>query len=60
MKEPTVKVPLTLEESGTLCHILMGTFLSSGGINKQPEWALDLYQKLAKANDKLMGKECSK
>ena len=56
MKEPTVKVLITLQESGALCHALMSVFLGSGGINSQPEWALDLYQKLAEVNDKLMGK----
>ena len=51
-----VKVGLSLMESGTLCHLLMRSINESGGPGSQPEWVIDLYEKLAKANDKLMGK----
>ena len=48
------KVKLNLQESGTLCHLLMANFILHGGPSNQPQWALDLYAKLAEANDKAM------
>ena len=54
MSEPTINVELNLNETGTLCHLLMQTFLRSGGTSNQPSWAIELYTKLATANDKLM------
>lgn len=58
MKEKTVKVPLTLMESGTLCHLMMRAFHDSKmPLEQQPQWLLDLYEKLAEANDKLMRKK---
>ena len=55
MTEPTTPVELTLQESGTLCNILMRTILAAGGTEKQPAWVMELYTKLAVANDKLRG-----
>lgn len=55
MAEPTVPVELTFNESGTLCSILMQQILKSGGTEAQPVWVLELYTKLAIANDKLRG-----
>jgi hypothetical protein len=52
----TVTVTLNTSESGTLCHVLMKAINDSGGIYKQPEWIIALYNKLADANDKLMSK----
>ncbi len=54
--EKKARVELTLMESGTLCHLLMFNFMQNGGTDKQPKWALELYRKLAHANDRLMGK----
>lgn len=51
--EPTSTIELTLNESGTLCNLLMRSILDAGGTSKQPQWVLDLYTKLAVANDKL-------
>lgn len=51
--DPTATVELNLNESGTLCHVLMRAILASGGTEKQPQWIIDLYTKLAVANDKL-------
>ena len=53
MSEPTSTVELTLVESGTLCSLLMQSILNAGGTSNQPAWVLDLYTKLAVANDKL-------
>lgn len=55
MPEPTTPVELNLNESGTLCHLLMQSILAAGGTEKQPAWVLELYTKLAVANDKLRG-----
>lgn len=55
-KSDTVSVKLNTIESGTLCHLLMKAMNDSGGIYKQPEWVIVLYNKLVDANDKLMGK----
>jgi hypothetical protein len=54
--EKTLPVDLTLTESGILCHVLMRAILDSGGLHKQPQYILALYEKLALVNDKLMGK----
>lgn len=54
--ERTVRVELTLDESGILCHVLMQKMLESGGlknVEKQPAVVLRLYEKLTKANDRL-------
>lgn len=53
MSEKTEPVHLTFNESGTLCHLLMRGIVDSGGTTKQPEWVIELYTKLAVANDKL-------
>ena len=45
---------LDLQESGTLCHMMLHAFDSAGGIRNQPLWLLALYEKLAALNDKLM------
>ena len=50
----TAKVTLDLRESGTLCHLLMKSFLEGGGLDNQPKWAYELWTKLAKANDRIM------
>lgn len=55
MDEPTVSLELNLNETGTLCNILMRTILAAGGTEKQPAWVMELYTKLAVANDKLRG-----
>ena len=55
MTEPTVSLELNLNETGTLCHILMARILDAGGTENQPAWVLELYTKLAVANDKLRG-----
>jgi hypothetical protein len=54
MSEPTINVELTLDETGFLCNTLMRQFFMSGGVAAQPKWAIELYTKLATANDKLM------
>jgi hypothetical protein len=53
--EPTAPIELTLQESGTLCNILLQQILKTGGPEKQPPWVVQLYTKLAVANDKLRG-----
>ena len=53
--EPTEPVESTLSESGTLCQLLMESILKSGGTASVPAWVLELYTKLAIANDKLRG-----
>lgn len=55
MTEPTTPVELTLQESGTLCNILLQQILKSGGTDNQPTWVIELYTKLAVASDKLRG-----
>ena len=56
MGEPsTISIELNLNESGTLCSILMQQILKSDGTEKQPLWVMALYTKLAVANDKLRG-----
>ena len=54
--EKCIPVKLTLMESGTLCHVLMDKFLACGGLEAQPPWVIQLYEKIAVANDKLMEK----
>lgn len=54
--EPTRSIELTLMETGVLCNVLMLAFHNAGGVEKQPAWLLELYEKLAHANDILMGK----
>jgi hypothetical protein len=54
VSEKTTNVELDLNESGTLCNLLMRAILQSGGTASQPPWVIDLYTKLATANDKLM------
>lgn len=49
-------VNLDTQESDTLCRLLMEKFILSGGLEKQPAWALDLYEKIARVNDSLLGK----
>jgi hypothetical protein len=66
MSEPTRSVDLTLEESGVLCHLLLGEILKAEaggykgplGADMRPfyERMTTLHQKLAAANDILMGK----
>lgn len=59
-----VEVPLNLEESGTLCHLLMGKLLDAKVDLNRPvaqheaiiQRMLALYMKLSNANDTLMGK----
>lgn len=60
--EKTVTVPLNLEETGCLCHLMMANesfreVVLTGEVTSQvmARW-LALYRKLANANDKLMGK----
>ena len=52
LPERVEQVSLTLNESGTLCNLLMRGIVQT---NNPPEWILDLYEKLANANDKLRG-----
>ena len=52
---PETIISLTLNESGTLCHALLQYMLTTGGVETQTQWMLDLYEKIAAANDKLMG-----
>lgn len=54
--EKTESVDLTLEESGVLCHLLLPGILKG---QKPPQFQHRmevLYDKLSRANDKLMGK----
>lgn len=51
-KEKTVSLELTFDESGILCNTLMQAINMSGGLSKVPAYILNLYQKLADANDK--------
>lgn len=51
-----VMVKLNTQESGTLCHVLLKSINDYGGPHKVPPFILDLYEKLAKANDRAMGK----
>jgi hypothetical protein len=52
-----VTLELNLQESGTLCHAFMRMLMDCGYPGKpQPAWALQLYDKLATANDQIMGK----
>jgi hypothetical protein len=51
--EPKVIVKLNLNESGTLCNMMMRAFATSGGYENQPVWVQVLYTKLANANDRL-------
>ena len=51
-KDKTVSVELTFNESGILCNTLMQAINMSGGLSKVPAYILNLYQKLADANDK--------
>lgn len=52
-----MKVNLNLRESGTLCHALLHYMKACDPqLNKQPQWILDLYEKIAECNDKLMRK----
>lgn len=51
-KEKTVNVALTFNESGILCNTLMKAINMSGGLSTVPPYILNLYQKLADANDK--------
>lgn len=74
MDDATQTVELNLEESGILCHLMMGEkqfreYVFTGRVTAQAgsylsdaqarevlqRWAM-LYNKLAAANDKLMGK----
>lgn len=48
--EPKVMVRLTLNESGLLCNLMMKEFTG----REVPQWMINLYEKLTKANDKLM------
>lgn len=54
--EPTLPIELTLQESGLLCHILMGAIRAHGKVETELPWILELYGKLSQLNDKLMGK----
>ena len=56
MTQPTVKVELDLNESGILCNTLMAAMVKTPR-NEVPKYVTALYIKLAKANDKLMGKK---
>lgn len=47
--EKTVTVRLNLNESGFLCNLMMEKMAG----RDVPKWALDLYERLAKANDRL-------
>ena len=51
-KKSLVTVELTFNESGILCNTLMQAINMSGGLSKVPAYILNLYQKLADANDK--------
>ena len=51
-KKSLVTVELTFNESGILCNTLMQAINTSGGLSKVPAYILNLYQKLADANDK--------
>jgi hypothetical protein len=60
--DKTEPVELTLNESGTLCHLLMQAMIvgpdgksNPANVDKQPAWIVALYEKLAAANDKLRG-----
>jgi hypothetical protein len=61
--EKTLPVELTLEESGILCHLMMGqkefrdAALSGETRNPVIARCFLLYKKLADCNDKLMGKK---
>ena len=55
-RNPMVKVELNLQESGTLCNTLMAAMVKTPR-DKVPKYITALYIKLAKANDKLMGKK---
>lgn len=55
-------VMLNIEESGTLCHLIMGQeevrkAIFTGKAAPPVARAIALYNKLADANDKLMGKK---
>ena len=69
-KEKRLPLELDLEESGTLCHLLLRGLMDqygdrevvavlSDGKTKDPVLAryLRFYQRLAAVNDKLMGKD---
>ena len=51
-KKKLVTVELTFDESGILCNTLMKAINMSVGLSKVPPYILNLYQKLADANDK--------
>ena len=55
--DKTAPVKLTLQESGTLCHLVMREINICGGPDQVLPWVIELYEKLAKQNDKLMGKK---
>ena len=56
-----MKVDLDLNETGYLCNLIMMRILNPGGTMHVPAWLVDLYTKLAAANDDLMmGKGASK
>jgi hypothetical protein len=48
--EKKVMVRLNLNESGFLCNLMMEKIAGSD----VPQWAVDLYGRLANANDRLM------
>jgi hypothetical protein len=56
--EPTRNLPLTLEESGWLCHLLCKALLDRGTVVSPPveRRMLALYGRLGAVNDTLMGK----
>ena len=59
--EPTRNLPLTLEESGWLCHLLCKALMDQGAFSGRPlppveRRMLALYGRLGAVNDTLMGK----
>lgn len=57
-----VSVMLNLEESGVLCHLIMSQnevrrAIFTGKATGQVARIIQLYDKLANANDRLMGKD---
>jgi hypothetical protein len=55
-KEKTVRVDLTLQESGSLCWAWYQYMARDTRKEELPQWAHELYTKLRIANDKIMGK----
>lgn len=46
-------VRLSKMESGTILHALIDYANKCGGVDKQPQWFLDLYERISILNEKL-------